>query len=763
MKSKIPTIVTAVLASLILAVSLHGAEIIDRPWHYTTKRPAGGWQRASFDDSNWREGFGGFGQSSTPGSRVATQWKTKNIWLRQSIDLKAIPKRPALYIYHDEDAQVFINGKLLARFKGYITGYKVVPLDEAGRAALVEGKNLLAVHCRQTSGGQAIDVHIIDADKVPKLPPAWQATKPFKSKLITKWGENVTPENAWREYPRPQLVRKGADGKPAWLNLNGHWDYAITAGKAGKPAKWQGKILVPFCVESKLSGVQKLLNPGSALWYRRTFEHRGKSSEQAILHFEAVDYRCRVWLNGKEVGGHVGGNNPFGFNVTQALKAGVNELIVRVEDSTGGTQLRGKQRLDPRGIWYTRVSGIWQTVWLEAVPQYYITGLKIRTKSGGNVSIDTEFAGLLRGRSGWTAIASLDGHEVARTTGSHASSELKIPEPKLWSPDSPTLYDLEIRLNQGDVVHSYFGIREVGKTRDKDGHLRFTLNGEPIFHWGPLDQGWWPDGLLTPPSDEGMRFDIEWLKAAGFNMIRKHIKVEPQRYYYHCDKIGMLVWQDQVSGIKNPPWTRLKSNQKDADWSDAEHAQFMREFKEMVDSLDHFPSIVVWTPFNEAWGQHRTLEVGKWIADYDPTRHVNIASGGNFWPGGDIVDAHSYPHPSFPFDENRYDEKFIKVIGEFGGHGWPVIGHLWDNSRRNWGYGGLPKTIDEYRERYRESFRLLQELEKKGVAAGVYTQTTDVEGEINGLISYDRKVIKISAEVLKALHQPLLSVPRNDE
>jgi beta-galactosidase len=306
-------------------------------------------------------------------------------------------------------------------------------------------------------------------------------------------------------------------------------------------------------------------------------------------------------------------------------------------------------------------------------------------------------------------------------------------------------------------VQSHAGIRTVGKTRDADGHWRFTLNGEIIFHWGTLDQGWWPDGLLTPPSDEAMLFEIGWLKSAGFNMIRKHIKVEPRRYYYHCDRLGMLVWQDQVSGGPNPQWTRLKPDPVDAEWPDRHHRQFMEELKTMVDRLASHPSIVCWVPFNEAWGQHRTVEIGQWLARYDPNRPVNIASGGNFWPVGDVVDAHSYPHPRFPFElgEKARFAGFIKVMGEFGGHGFPVEGHLWDADRRNWGYGGLPENETEYKQRYLTSLDMVDDLQRQGIAAGVYTQTTDVEGEINGLMTYDRKVIKIPAAELKELHRRL--------
>jgi beta-galactosidase len=357
----------------------------------------------------------------------------------------------------------------------------------------------------------------------------------------------------------------------------------------------------------------------------------------------------------------------------------------------------------------------------------------------------------------------LGDQKIASRFDDDGTIELTVPNPRLWSPDFPNLYEVIIELGD-DVVTSYFGIRETGIKKDEEGHLRFTLNGRPIFHWGTLDQGWWPDGLLTPPSDEAMKSDIEFLKASGFNLIRKHIKVEPRRYYYHCDKMGMMVWQDQVShhdrkrGGKSssPDWTRLQPDPADAPWPDEAHEQFMFELKRMIDLLYSHPSIVQWVPFNEAWGQHRTVKVGEWTVDYDPSRQINIASGGNFFPVGHIVDAHAYPHPEFPFDQDggRFDG-FVKVMGEFGGHGFPVEGHVWDLNARNWGYGGLPKDKAEWLDRYRTSIEMLSELQKKGIAGGIYTQTTDVEGEINGLITYDREVQKIVPEDLKEIGKVL--------
>ncbi len=569
--------------------------------------------------------------------------------------------------------------------------------------------------------------------------------------MLTEWGEKVTPETAWKEYPRPSLEREG------WTNLNGVWKYSVTKKSVETPpGEWSGEILVPFAIESALSGVKKRISAEDAIWYNRNFTSKA-DGKHTILNFEAVDYESTVWVNGTKIGTHTGGNLPFSFDITDFLKDGDNTLTLKVTDATDTEyQLHGKQVSEPQGIWYTPVSGIWQTVWMEKVPQTHIVAAKITSEISGKVTIALE-----TGASAATVVASLDGKEVATATGSPDSIVLQIPEPKLWSPDSPTLYDLTITAGE-DTVKSYVGVREASVKKGGDGHLRLLLNGKPLFQFGTLDQGWWPDGLLTPPSDAAMISDIDFLKAAGFNTIRKHIKVEPRRYYAHCDKVGMLVWQDQVSsgtGAKSkfkdssPAWIRLRPNPRDATWPDAEHEQYMKELKGMIDHLYNHPSIVQWVPFNEAWGQHRTMEVGKWIVGYDKTRQINIASGGNFHPVGDIVDGHQYPHPDFRFDldKNGRFDKFVKVVGEFGGHGFPVEGHLWDIKARNWGYGGLPKDKDEWIERYTASIEKLVELKGKGIAASIYTQTTDVEGEINGLITYDRKVRKLSPEQLKAV------------
>ena len=743
-------------AALCLAAKIcHADDRISDSWRYSLTKPDAAWAATDFSDKDWAEGSGGFGSRGTPGARIGTEWKSGDIWLRKSFELQTIPAKPALLIHHDDEADVFLNGKRAASFTRWTSEYIVVPLDANSVALLKTGANVMAVRCHQDAGGQFIDVHVVDADNVPTLPRPRRSPVPYQSPLMTTWGAELTAENAWTEYPRPQMSRN------TWQNLNGHWDYAVTADSVHEiPADWSGRILVPFCLESRLGGVQRLLEDYEALWYHRTFTASPRQDRRLVLNFEAVDYRCSVFVNGKNVGEHQGGNNPFSLDITDAVREGQNELVVRVEDETEGWQLRGKQVLEPGGIWYTQVSGIWQTVWLEEVASQFIEDLGLSTDSAqGTITVRATTGG---GDSAKTLKVFVKDQDrlVAEAVGNLEEAVVTVPDAKLWSPANPHLYQLQIQLLAADgrvidEVGSYAGIRSVGKVRDEDGHLRMTLNGQPIFHLGPLDQGWWPDGLLTPPSDEAMLFDIEFLKSAGFNMIRKHIKVEPRRYYYHCDRLGMMVWQDQVSGGKNPPWTRMEPNPVDAEWTDDAHQQYLVEFDRMIDSLDSHPSIVVWTPFNEAWGQHRTMEVGKWAVQRDPSRLINIASGGNFWPVGDIADHHEYPHPNFPFDKNRYKD-FVQVVGEYGGHGFPTKGHMWEDTEAIWGYGGLPKSLEELRDRYRISCERFAELKAKGIAAGVYTQTTDVEVEVNGLMTYDRKVIKLPAEDLRRFHEMVL-------
>ncbi|MBK1879766.1 glycoside hydrolase family 2 protein [Pelagicoccus mobilis] len=600
--------------------------------------------------------------------------------------------------------------------------------------------------------------------------------KPVEGTMLTEWGQTVTPENAWTEYPRPQLVRDD------WTNLNGIWDVAITKDTAEKPKKWTDEILVPFALETPLSGIGKRLELDEVIWYRRDFELASAPEGRLHLNFEGVDYACRVWVNGGYAGSHVGGNLPFSFDVTELVQSGENEIVMRVVDDTDSAdryQLRGKQKRKNSGIWYSPSSGIWQTVWLEETSETYLESIKFVGDMHGGLDFEARVVGE-SANGAKVRVSVLEGGEtVSKKTGPASGFSLKVKDAKLWSPDEPSLYDLKVELldRKGKVtetIDSYVGFRSVGKETDADGNLRFTLNGEEIFHLGPLDQGWWPDGFLNPPSDEAIVFEMDFLKEAGFNMIRKHKKVEPRRYYYHADRLGFLVWQDHVSGGAGPNewpiWKKLRAELPDyepknnrwwkpedgdnleADWPDWAHEQCMAELKVMIDTLYNNPSVVVWTTFNERWGQHRSMKVGKWVEEYDTTRHLNIASGGNFFEVGDIADEHNYPDPSFPLALEVFDD-YVKVVGEFGGHGWPVEGHLWSKKKRNWGYGGLPKTIEEYKERYVRSMEILGELKENGIAAGVYTQTTDVEGEINGILTYDRKVVKIAPEELAEIHR----------
>ena len=600
-----------------------------------------------------------------------------------------------------------------------------------------------------------------------------QEWQPVGNKIKTRWAEKVTPENVWKEYPRPQMVR------PEWKSLNGLWEYAITLNNAEKPEKWGKNILVPFALETPLSGVERRIESNEVIWYKRTFEFTPKDNERQLLNFEGVDYKCMVWVNGKLAGSHIGGNLPFSFDVTNLVKAGSNEVKLRVIDGTDDFdlyQLRGKQKRNNNGIWYTPSSGIWAPVWIESVPHTYIKSLKILADMYGQLSAEA----LVGGASIKTQlrVTVLDnGKVVTKKQGTNNNLLLSVKNAKLWSPSSPFLYDLEIELlgvdgSVIDKVTSYAGFRSVGKECDENGNWQFTLNGKKIFHLGPLDQGWWPESFLLPPSDEAIVWEMDFLKKAGFNMIRKHKKAEIRRYYYHADRMGFVIWQDQTSGGSGgsewPKWKRLymeredyvqekpqhwnNGDELDADWPDWAHKQYMKELKTMIDVLYNHPSVVVWTTFNERWGQHRSLEVGNWVKSYDPSRLLNIASGGNFFEVGDIADEHKYPNPDFPLDIPLYND-YIKVVGEFGGHGWAVEGHIWDTTKNNWGYGGLPKSLEEYIERYEKSAEVLGDLKKKGVSAGVYTQTTDVEGEINGLITYDREVMKISPERLYEIHK----------
>lgn len=575
--------------------------------------------------------------------------------------------------------------------------------------------------------------------------------------ISTTWGEKVTPQNVWQQYPRPMMTRQD------WKNLNGEWNYAILPIGSAIPTKYDGKILVPFPVESSLSGVGRAVGEKNELWYQRSFTIPSDWKDSEInLNFGGVDWKADVWVNDIYVGGHKGAYSPFSLNITDALTNGENQLIVRVFDPTDkGTQPRGKQVVNPdavkpKGIWYTPVTGIWQTVWLEPVPQNSITALKITPDvDKKRLYVDAAASG-----DGLIKVEVRDkGNCVATATGKASSAvEVAMPENmKLWWTDDPYLYDLKISLiengNTVDSVGSYAAMRKVGIKRGKDKVKRFTLNDKQIFQFGPLDQGWWPDGLYTPPSYDAMIYDIDKTKELGFNMIRKHIKVEPQLWYEYCDRNGILVWQDMPSGDKNTKWEN-HNYYKSPEFVRSEESaeQYRTEWNEIMDNLHSHPSIVVWVPFNEGWGQFDTTNVAAWTKAKDPSRLVNAASGGNFFYGaGDILDVHNYPAPRIYL----LDDDKANVIGEYGGIGYPIKGHLWQPDK-NWGYIEF-KSPKDVTDKYIEYIDILAGMAKIAYTGAVYTQTTDVEGEVNGLLTYDRKKVKVDAPRIREANRRLIS------
>ncbi|NDV70157.1 glycoside hydrolase family 2 protein [Dysgonomonas sp. 25] len=563
--------------------------------------------------------------------------------------------------------------------------------------------------------------------------------KPAGDKIKTKWANEIDVNNVLPEYPRPIMERS------AWKNLNGLWDYAILPAGAAEPTAFDGKILVPFAVESSLSGVQKTLGKDNELWYKQTFtvpsNWKGKN---ILLHFGAVDWKTEIYLNDIKIGTHTGGYTPFSFDITPYLTSGNQKLVVKVWDPTNASyQPVGKQHNNPHGIWYTPVSGIWQTVWLEPVSKKHIAHIKaipcIDTKK---VSVKVDAENTATGDI--VEVILKDGSSVVAKAKGAACQELSlnISDMKLWSPESPFLYDMEVNLYSGgklqDKVKSYTAMRKVSTKRDANGIVRLQLNDKDCFHFGPLDQGWWPDGLYTAPTDEALLYDIQKTKDFGYNMIRKHVKVEPARWYTHCDRIGILVWQDMPNGDRSPQWQNFNYfDGTEVKRSPVSEANYRKEWKEIMDCLISHPSIVVWVPFNEAWGQFKTEEIVEWTKAYDPSRLVNPASGGNHYKVGDMLDIHHYPQPAL----KMYEAERATVLGEYGGIGFPMQGHLWQTDR-NWGYVQF-KNKKEVTDEYVKFAEELKRLAKSGYSAGVYTQTTDVEGEVNGLITYDRKEIKV--------------------
>ncbi|KAA9037586.1 beta-galactosidase [Ginsengibacter hankyongi] len=574
-------------------------------------------------------------------------------------------------------------------------------------------------------------------------------------RITTPWADSVDPSNVLNEYPRPQLQRKD------WINLNGLWQYSILPNSDEQvPANFQGNIFVPFAIESSLSGVGKSVGKDSILWYQRTIDVPVKrKGKRILLHFGAIDWRSDVFINGKKVGRHEGGYDPFTFDITGFLNKGSKQqLSIRVWDPTDdGPQPRGKQVVHPEGIWYTSVTGIWQTVWMEIVPQTYIAFTRQTPDvDKQTITVSASVDNLQPGDE--INISAWKGNEkVAEKTSTDTAETLSINNPETWSPSQPFLYDLKLTVTRKgkiiDEVKSYFAMRKIS-VAPENGIQKMMLNNKFLFEFGPLDQGWWPDGLYTAPTDNALKFDIETLKEMGFNMIRKHIKVEPARWYYYCDKLGMLVWQDMPSGDLGNHWEPrpgVLGRQTDKERSPESEGYYRKEWNAIMDALYNFPSIVVWTPFNEAWGQFKTIDIANKTKQKDPSRLVNSASGGNYYDVGDIVDLHNYPDPAMPRPE-IFGAKKALVLGEFGGLGLPVAEHTWQ--QKNWGYQSF-KSNDSLFMRYNSLIDHLQELVRKGLSAAVYTQTTDVEGEVNGFMTYDRKVIKMPLDKLREANEKL--------
>ena len=587
------------------------------------------------------------------------------------------------------------------------------------------------------------------------------------SNIKTIFYNDVDRNCPLNEYPRPQFERD------FWINLNGEFDYTIgTAHDKDFPEKYSGKILVPFAIESALSGVEKPFRKDDRLWYRKNFTLSEEfKNKRVIINFDAVDWICQVYVNKEYVGKHVGGYNAFSFDITDFVTDGENELIVRVYDPTDdGWQQRGKQASYSHGFWYTATSGIWQTVWLEAVDAAHIDSVKLLPDiDKGVINVKSKIAA----EGEYTLKATVyDNRNVVAEKELCADSDIAIPDFKLWSPEEPNLYDMVLELIVGgkvtDKVKTYFGMRKFSMGMDEKGYMRLCLNNKPYFHNGLLDQGYWSDGGLTPPSDEAMIYDIQKMKDLGFNMLRKHIKTEPARWYYHCDRLGMLVWQDMISGGKAlntfyagvvptlqgvlVPFARLTVkdnkyhlfNRDKKEWRE----NFKEEMFEMMDELYNCVSLCTWVPFNEGWGQFDAYEIGKAVKAKDPSRHVDHASGWYDQGAGDFRSIHKY---ILPVQLPKKEKNRAFVISEFGGYSQILDGHVW-NKEKSFGYM-MYKSKEALTDAYRKLYeKQILPLIPKGLSATVYTQVSDVEFEVNGILTYDRAIVKIDEDTIKNIN-----------
>ena len=593
-----------------------------------------------------------------------------------------------------------------------------------------------------------------------------QSWRPAGDRLKSAWAEKVNPAAPLPEYPRPIMTRG------EWQNLNGLWNYALADENDLCPNEYDGQILVPYPLESSLSGVQRKMRRNQVLWYERTFTiPEAWQDRDILLHFGAIDHEAKVFVNGRCVASHVGGYTAFSANITDALRDGDNRLTVRVVDPTEERmQPVGKQRLYPGGngsIWYTSVSGIWQTVWMEPVAKQHIADIRTTPDlDGSRFAIDVKTVGTIPSTDKVEVTLSYGGKVVAQGTAPAGQTVfVPVKKPQLWTPDTPNLYQMSVRLlcngKQVDETGSYAAMRKISVAQQADGIWRLQLNNKNLFHFGPLDQGYWPDGLYTAPTDEALKFDIQKTKDWGFNMIRKHMKVEPARWYYYCDVIGLMVWQDMPSICRSDQgWhARRWNDQLDGGHAAAVEANYFHEWSEIINEFYSYPSIVVWTPFNEAWGQFKTPEVIEFTRQQDPSRLINPASGGNHYHAGDFLDLHDYARPPVLY---MNDTTRPVVLGEYGGLGRHIEGHRWVESDATTyvNYKDASELTDSYVEQGEAVLQMAKGIQLKdgtpaAFSAAVYTQTTDVETEVNGLMTYDRKVMKMDEARIRAINSAI--------